>query len=179
MNRNKKTVANAQGTLNDLVRQPPPPTLYALARQLPPNLSSFHAHLKALPLPQAVDELLAQDGHSFGQTALHAVLRLDPPLSTITLIRNVMLASSPLQRNLFEIADVLGRLPLHECSRYTTSVEVLQVVYEQFPDALVREDRNGHTPLDVAQANNTDRANHAAILHLLGVEHIRLKVMEW
>ena len=138
-------------------------TLYDLA--FDEDLPGFQARLMALPRLQARTELLHRG--VFGWTALHR----DELWSgaSIELVRAIWdaMKDNPSKTNLFAIASNAGWYPLHCCAAATTSVDVLKFVVDKFPQALVRRSKNGQTPLDYAQNNNPDRANHAAILRCL------------
>ena len=75
--------------------------------------------------------------------------------------------ADPLKTNLFAIANIYRVNPLHYCAANTTRVDVLQLIIDRFPHALIRSTDAGHTPLDYAQLCNPHRANHAAIVGCL------------
>ena len=71
--------------------------------------------------------------------------------------------------NNFAIASNFGWFPLHFCCCWntTTNVEVLQLVIDQFPKALVVVNDYSRYALFTVQTFGTDSANHEAILRFL------------
>ena len=127
-------------------------TLFQLAGRK--NLARMLDRLTAVPRPQAIQELLEQNED--GTTALHLAFSRDPSLELVRTICDVM-RDDPQKRNLFAIAEWGGDYPFHWCASYTSSVEVLQIVIDRFPHALIR----AYYPL--TRDNSADLANEAAI----------------
>ena len=121
---------------------------------------ALSSRLDVLTSAQVADELTFQNEH--GQTAFHFVLAVhNPPIALVKKMCARMKAD-PRKRNILAIADNFGGLPLHVCARNTTSLEIVEFIIAEFPQALTTKNRNGETPLDFAKLTPFSKARFKA-----------------
>lgn len=66
-----------------------------------------------------------------------------------------------------ELADIGGMLPMHYACAYGVSPQVLAVLEESYPDALIAKENKGRTPLHLAMVNAHRDASPGVIQFLL------------
>ena len=54
-----------------------------------------------------------------------------------------------------ELNDGAHRLPLHLACTYNTNISSTQDLYDAYPDAILARNRDGRTPLDLAEGQGT------------------------
>mmetsp|Transcript_14770 Transcript_14770/g.21787 ORF Transcript_14770/g.21787 Transcript_14770/m.21787 type:complete len:848 (+) Transcript_14770:220-2763(+) len=80
-----------------------------------------------------------------------------------------------------ELADIGGMLPMHYACAYGVSAQVLAVLEESYPDALVARENKGRTPLHLAMVNAHRDASPGVIQFLLqnaGKELVNVRDLE-
>lgn len=76
------------------------------------------------------------------QTALHLAVEFNAEPYILEAILRVLDAKAANQPDLF------GNTPLHLCCRYATHFEMLQLLVDAYPEAIVQENKKFQTPLD-------------------------------
>lgn len=134
---------NNQGTGTKGEKKDEPSVMENLAREVGRALEACQwTIVQELLLTVPDGEQLPVLIFSAEQTALHLAVEFNAEPFILEAILRVLDAKAANQ------PDKFGNTPLHLCCRYATHFEMLQLLVDAWPEAIVQENKKFHTPLD-------------------------------
>ena len=115
--------------------------------------------------PTAVLELVLYRGPD-GSIALHNVLINDAPKHLVAAIMAVE-KLDPERRRQGAMTDAWGRTPLHAAAMEGRDLDILKMTVGMFPLALLLDDFEGKSPLEVIRSNFMFRPKHAEFVSFM------------